>query len=210
MSSKPKSSTSRPSTARSAKPKNNSNGVKRKRTDFSKLKKGDRLSETQYYSVLSIDDETMRVKNERGFEFSVSREIVEEGMFNATQYTEIKKLSRTAIVNILESTGGAIFTVNFDMKPTDDSVLGVLKTFTIADFSDQSRLAHLSKKVAHGENRTLTGYMISTEAKMGRSKVIDLAKAAPVNIRAAPVNIRSVDHRTLNWLIFKDVKYVTK
>lgn len=176
---------------------------KRKRTDYNSIKNGDRLSETQYYQVVSVDAKSMRVKNERGFEFSVSREIVEEGMFNASQFTETKKVSRTAMVNILESTGGAIFTVNFDKKPNDKSVLDVLKSFTIADFSDQGKLAHISEKIARGENRTLSGYMISTDDKMGRSKVIDLTKAAPANMRL-------VDHRTLNWLIFKGTKYVSK
>lgn len=199
------SSTTRSASNSVTKPKSKkkSSGTKRKRTEFGQLKKGDRLSETQYYQVVSIDAKSMRVKNERGFEFTVSREIVEEGMFNACQFTETKKVSKTAIVNILESTGGAIFTVNFDKKPTDKSVLDVLKSFTIADFSDQSRLAHISEKIARGENRTLTGYMISSEPKMGRSKVVDLTKPAPGNTRL-------VDHRTLNWLIFKGVKYVTK
>lgn len=173
---------------------------KRKRTDFETLKVGDRLSETQYYEVVSTESDRMKVKNERGFEFTVSKAIVEEGMFNASQYTSTKKISRTAMVDILESTGGAIFTVNFDKKPTDESVLEVLKSFTLADFQDPARLAHISEKIARGENRTLTGYMISSEPKMGRSKVIDLAQAPPANSRL-------VDHRTLNWLIFKGTKY---
>ena len=87
--------------------------VKRKRTDFNTLKVGDRLSETQYYEIVGTTDKNMRVKNERGFEFSVSKEIIEEGMFNASQFNETKKVSRTVMVDILENTGGAIFTVNF-------------------------------------------------------------------------------------------------
>jgi hypothetical protein len=180
--------------------KSKSSAVKRPRTDFSTLKTGDRLSETQYYEVVSTDTTRMRVRNERGFEFNVSKEIVEEGMFNANQFTETKKISRTAMVDILESTNGHIFTVNFDKKPTDQSVLEVLKSFTIADFGDSAKLSHISEKIARGENRTLTGYMIAPEVKMGRSKVIDLNEDAPANSRL-------VDHRTLNWLIFKGVKY---
>jgi hypothetical protein len=173
---------------------------KRKRTDFDSLKVGDRLSETQYYEVIGTEQGKMRVRNERGFEFTVSKEIVEEGMFNAGQYTDTKKVSRSAMVDILESSNGAIFTVNFDKKPTDESVLEVLKSFTLADFQDPNRLAHISEKIARGENRTLVGYMVSPEPKMGRSKVVDLTKDAPANTRL-------VDHRNLNWLVFKGVKY---
>ena len=197
MSSKPK--TTKPKSSASAS-NTTSVGDKRKRTDFDTLNVGDRLSETQYYEVVSSDAKSMRVRNERGFEFTVSKEIVEEGMFNSSQFTETKKISRTAMVDILEGTNGNIFTVNFDKKPTDKSVLEVLKSFTIADFGDQGKLAHISEKIAKGENRTLTGYMFSSEPKMGRSKVIDL------NVKA-PGNARLVDYRTLNWLIYKGVKY---
>lgn len=180
-----------------------SKGVKRLRTDFSKINKGDRLSETQYYEVISTESDRMKVKNERGFEFTVSKAIVEEGMFNASQYSETKKVSRTHIVNMLESAGDTIFAVNFDKKPTEKSVLDVLQSCTIADFNDQSKLRQLSVDLTHGENRTLVGYLIRTEPKMGRSQVVDLTKPSGANSRL-------VDHRTLNWMIFKGVKYVVK
>lgn len=47
------------------------------------------------------------------------------------------------------------------------------------------------------------GYLLETEPKMGRSQVIDLE--APAGRRH-----RLVDHRTINWLILKNIKYVTK
>lgn len=84
----------------SPKPKSSSTGkagIKRKRTEFKDIKVGDRLSETQYYKVISAEVDRLRVQNERGFEFTVSKEIVEEGMFNASQYSEEKKVSRTAL-----------------------------------------------------------------------------------------------------------------
>lgn len=176
---------------------------KRKRTEYADLKVGDRLSETQYYEVVSIDGKKVRVRNERGFEFGVSSDIVEEGMYNASQYTETKKVSRTALVEILESAGDTIFTVNFHKKPDESSVMDVLKKFTIADFNDQSKLKKIASDVTNGESRTLIGYLIRSEPKMGRSQVVDLTKPAGQNGRL-------VDHRTLNWIIFKNVKYEAK
>lgn len=178
-------------------------GTKRPRTDFSKVKKGDRLSETQYYEVITTEVDRVKVKNERGFEFTVSKPIVEEGMFNAHQYDETKKVSRTALVNIFEGVGDTIFTVNFHKKPNDKTVLDVLKGCTIADFNDHAKLRELSVDLTHGESRTLVGYLIQTEPKMGRSRVVDLTK--PVG-----GNSRLVDHRTMNWLIFKGIKYEVK
>ncbi len=176
---------------------------KRKRTEFSTLKIGDRLSETQYYQVLQIDDKKVKVRNERGFEFAVSSDIIEEGMYNASQYSETKKVSRTAIVNILESAGDTIFTVSFHKKPDEASVMDVLKNCTIADFNDAHKLRKISSDISNGEARTLVGYLVSTEPKMGRSMVVDLTKPSGQNSRL-------VDHRTLNWMIFKGVKYEVK
>ena len=176
---------------------------KRKRTEFSTLKVGDRLSETQYYQVLQIDDKKVKVRNERGFEFAVSSDIIEEGMYNASHFTETKKVSKTAIVNILESAGDTIFTVNFHKKPDEASVMDVLKNCTIADFNDPQKLKKISSDITNGESRTLVGYLISTEPKMGRSMVVDLTKPSGQNSRL-------VDHRTLNWMIFKGVKYEVK
>jgi hypothetical protein len=58
-------------------------------------------------------------------------------------------------------------------------------------------------KAMEGEERTLIGYTISREISWGRSMVIDL-ETEDNN------KIRQVDHRTINWLICKNVKYSVK
>ena len=202
MSSKPSSSPkARSSSSKPSKPSKPSR--KRLRTEFKDLKVNDRLSETQYYQVLSTESDRMRVKNERGFEFTVSKEIVEEGMFNASQYTEEKTVSRTALVNMFEGVGDTIFTVNFHKKPNEGTVLKALKSCTVGDLNDNSKMKKLAMDLTHGEERTLVGHMVNTEPKMGRSRVVDVTKPMGQNNRL-------VDHRTLNWLIFKGVKYTVK
>jgi hypothetical protein len=54
--------------------------------------------------------------------------------------------------------------------------------------------------VVEGELCEITGHLIESENNMGRSTVIDLN---------APVynNFRQVDHRTIEYIIFKNVKY---
>ena len=51
-----------------------------------------------------------------------------------------------------------------------------------------------------GPERIFIGRLANTESKLGRSLIITL----PDN------NLVLVDHRTLKWLIFKNVKYVLK
>jgi hypothetical protein len=49
-----------------------------------------------------------------------------------------------------------------------------------------------------GYEKAVVGHKAKTENKLGRSLVLGL----PAN------NFVSVDHRTIKWLIFKNVKYV--
>lgn len=56
-----------------------------------------------------------------------------------------------------------------------------------------------------GEMRTLTGRLLESENLMGRSNVEDLELPTTEKNK-----LRQVDHRTLQSLILKDVKYVIK
>ncbi len=56
---------------------------------------------------------------------------------------------------------------------------------------------------ADGKERTLVGYLLSTENLLGRSNVIDL------QVKSGS-NLRQVDHRTIEELILKGTKYILK
>lgn len=180
------------------------------RTNVAKLAVGDYLSETQYYQVIEKSDKQVKVRNERGYEFFVGHSIVEEGMYSAKQFDKKVELSRTQVCEILENAGDSIFTVNFNKQLKDKDVVAEILA-AIEEHGGKSevskplktRINAAVKKGVKGELRTLIGYLVQTEPKMGRSQVIDLE--APPNQR-----YRLVDHRTINWLILKNVKYVAK
>jgi hypothetical protein len=58
----------------------------------------------------------------------------------------------------------------------------------------------LSKQVVEGETVEITGHLIESENNLGRSLVVDMN--AP-----STSNVRSVDHRSIEWIIFRNVKY---
>lgn len=181
-----------------------------KRSNFQQLKPGSYLSETQYYQVLEsirMDNNKsgVLVRNDRGFTFSVSSQIVEEGMYSADQYESEESVTRTELVGILEGAGDTIFTVNFN-KQIDPKRLAE----AVSQGPKGKMTLVAAKNLLLGEERTLIGYLLSTEAKMGRSQVVDLE--LPVKDGANPVlsRIRQVDHRTLNWIIIRGVKYTQK
>ena len=58
----------------------------------------------------------------------------------------------------------------------------------------------MSKNIVEGKKSEITGHLVDSEAIMGRSLIIDLN--APKG-----KGFRTVDHRTIEYIIFKNVKY---
>jgi hypothetical protein len=185
--------------------------MSRQRIDPAKLKIGEYLSDIQYYKITKINPKTITVVNERGFESEIDKDIVQEGMYSASQYAVERIAARTEICELLEQAGDQVFTVNFNKqvkeKELRDKLLSAIKDRNGEPLSYpeiEKALKKLSKEAIEGEERTLVGYLLKVEPKMGRSLVIDL-EVPPDQHR-----IRQIDHRTLNWLILKNVKYVAR
>lgn len=70
--------------------------------------------------------------------------------------------------------------------------------------SSYSKPFTVSYEKIDGSNRVLTGRLIAPEHLMGRSYVEDLSIPANQN------RVRQVDHRTIEYLIVDNIKYVTK
>lgn len=167
---------------------------------------GDRLSEIQHYIVTEKNENEAVLRNERGFEYRAQASIIEEGMDSANQFEQTQRISRTALVGILESTAGCVFTVNFNKQATAEGNLTRLTEAMENDFellkNPKSR-AELAASLMIGEDRTIRGVLDRTEQKMGRTRVFD-QDVADGN------NQRLVDHRTINWMIYKNIKYVVQ
>jgi len=71
----------------------------------------------------------------------------------------------------------------------------------LVDIGDVVFTVNFDKK--SGEKRTMIAHLLDTENHMGRSQVRDL-------LITFGNPLRQVDHRTINWLIVKGVKYELK
>lgn len=171
---------------------------------FTGLMEGDRLSETQYYEVLSVREDHVVVKNERGFQFQIGKKIIEEGMYSASQYQEEKFVTRTELIDLLSNSGDSIFTVSFMKLPTAKEINEGIKSINKGKILPNKEIEKVVKDAFDGTERVLTGYLLKTETGFGRSMVIDLMIPENQN------RIRQVDHRTILWYINKGVKYSLK
>ena len=70
-------------------------------------------------------------------------------------------------------------------------------------FKDNKKLSALSKDLIAGQNCVMTCHMVEVENNLGRSLVIYLGSKSPNKFR-------QVDHRSIEYIIFKNIKYVLK
>ena len=165
------------------------------------IKSGDKLSRLSYIKVLNVFSSAVEVQNEEGVKWTIDKAILEKECYSANQFTETKIVNRSELIEIFNKTGDNIYTVSFNkqakLADAFDAVCnkGKLKSNAVLK-------KELSEAMS-GEERTLIGYTISREIAWGRSMVIDL-ETEDTN------RIRQVDHRTLNWLICQNVKYIVK
>ncbi len=58
-------------------------------------------------------------------------------------------------------------------------------------------MKQIAKEILTGKETTIVGYLSKGMGKLGRSLIIDLETKG----------FKNVDHRTIKWLIVKNVKY---
>lgn len=164
--------------------------------DVSKLAVGDTFSGTNYFRMVQDDGSVVQTKSS-GQAITVSKDILQCQMYNASAFEKEEKLSLTKVAELLESANTACFTVCFRTKVDESLVREKLRAISAADFKDKAKLKTVSKELIEGNECVLVGRLSKAAGKLGRSLIVDLPTQG----------YRQVDHRTLKWLIIKNVKY---
>lgn len=167
-----------------------------------KLAAGQWLSQTAYYCVQKVDGNTITVLNSHGNQLMVSKDILEQ-MESADHFKTQVVATMTQLVEVLEAAQDTIFTVVFKKQPKADELANELSTANIADFQNATKLSQFAKSVIEGATCQMTCYLVTLQNILGRSTVIDL------NAKTAE-KFRQIDHRTIESIILRNVKYVLK
>ena len=160
------------------------------------------FSQTAYLKVIDIQSDRITVENSYGNQLYVSKDIL-ANMFSASHFSKEVAMNMTGLAELLQSVQDHVFTVSFRKQATEDKAIELLKNADKNALKDQKQLSQLSKDIVSGSNCTLTCHMIEVENNLGRSLVIDLDAKSPSKFR-------QVDHRTIEHIIFQNVKYVLK
>lgn len=182
--------------------------------DISKIKKGDFLSETQFYTVEGVKNNLLNLVTDNGESITIGVDYAESLLMSDSQFTETVKMSRTELTEKVLASSRIAMTVNFNKKVKDTDVVN-----EISDVYDQLGIgmskADFKKKVKaamnlKGEERTMRGRHYGTvEPTTGRLQFIDMEQVK-ADGKDYDTRQRQVDPRTLNWAIIAGVKYIVK
>lgn len=142
----------------------------------------------------------MTVSNHQGGSWFISKNLLTKHMWSADHFDKEVKCSMTELAEIIENCQDTIFQVQFRKKIDVKSVEQKLKTLSLKDLKDAKEIKKLSKTLIDGEVCNIVGHLVESENNMGRSLIIDL-NAPKSN------NFRQVDHRSIESIIFRNVKY---
>jgi hypothetical protein len=173
--------------------------------EFGKMRVGHYLSYTSYLQVKGIHGMNVDVQDERGISFSIIQptsternNLVTNSMHSADTYFETKFVSRTELLEVFTKAGDAVYTVDYRKQVDPMKAFETLKTGNKLKSHEEQKKD--LKKALEGEKRTLIGHTISSETGLGRSLVYDLVNKG----------LKQVDHRTIDSLILKGIKYAVK
>lgn len=122
-------------------------------------------------------------------------------MHSGKVFAKTEKLALTKIVKLFTEAHDCAFTVCFRTKLDEKHVKDELQKLNEGLLKDEKRLKAFAKEVIQGQEMTITGRYYKHETKLGRSLIIDLEQPWGRGFRL-------VDHRTLQYLIIKNVKYI--
>lgn len=158
----------------------------------------------QYYKLDNLNDGKdydCTIINKEAEQYSIPADQVED-MYSATMFEKEEKVTRTQMVEHLINAKEAIFTVTFRTKIQPADVEEMLRSVK-SDAQLKQDAKTLTQNLLDGKLTTISGFLISSEEKLGRSTVIDVSKEYGKGWR-------QVDHRTVEELVLKNIKYTLK
>lgn len=170
----------------------------------SDLKTDEWLSGTVYYKILSSNGSSQNVIDSYGRTLTVANGILGNEMISASQYDAQQEVTRTEMVDKLLNAGSCVFTVTFRKQLTGERVNELLEEEKYEGQPPTKKRKICDKILKSGETREMVAYLQSTEHNLGRTNCIDL------NLPLNGYRVRQVDHRTLESLILRRVKYILK
>lgn len=183
--------------------------------NFKNLKKGECLSEVQYYTVEQVKGNKVQLKNDKNEFIVVDNNYVEKCLISASQFSTEKFITKTEAAQLFISNAGIAMTVNFNKQVKDSDVKKAIfdlypnKGKIVSEKDFQTKVGSILKSALEGEERTMIGRHSGEVNELGRVQFVDM-EAGLVAGKSYDSRFRQVDPRQINYVILKNVKYKVK
>jgi hypothetical protein len=141
------------------------------------LKVDDHFSCISYLNVTNVDGSQITVKNHLGGSWLISKDLLVRDAWSADHYDQEVKCSMTELSELMDTCYDTIFKVSFKKKVDVHDLDKKLKESKLTD------LKKLSTHILDGESVEITGHLVNSDNKLGRSLVIDLNAPKNNNFR---------------------------
>lgn len=185
-------------------------------TKFNDLKEGEKLSESQFYSVVKKGTARAQLKTDDGREVVLDKAYIENFLTSSAQFMEVKEITRTDAAALFIASPGVALTVNYNTQVKKEDALAAMeaiypnkggKMLSEADY--KKKVKEILSSVITGEERTMVGRHYGSVNEFGRVSFIDMEIKKDAT-KDYDTRTRQVDPRTINWMIIKGVKYKVK
>lgn len=176
-----------------------------------KLKKGEVLSEKQFYKVERVEPSKVILKNDDGQEITVGAAYVEKCLNSAAQHNTEKFINKTEAAAKFLACSGTAITVNFNKQVKESDVIKeIMDTYGSSSPKEfESALKKSVKGALQGVERTMVGRHTGELNDLGRVQFIDMEEEKTPG-KDYDSRLRQVDPRGINWFITGGVKYTVK
>ncbi len=174
-------------------------------------KKGEILSEQQFYIVEKVEGTTMHVRDDSGQAITLSNQYAEACVSSANQFTSTVTLNKTEAASTFLGLSGTAVTVNFNKQVKETDVLAEIMDAheNTAPKLVAAAIKKALKRGFEGEERTMVGRHYGQVNDLGRVQFIDMEEIKDPK-KDYDTRLRLVDPRTINWFIGRGIKYVVK
>lgn len=177
------------------------------------IRKGDILSETQFYTVADARNGRLTLKTDSGDTVTVDDNYAQTLLSSANHFDATTKVTRTELTDIFLNHSRVAMTVNFNkqVKPEDvvDNIAGLYPKLSMGMTEDDFKKKVKQQLSLKGEERTMVGRHYGGQDVNGRVNFVDM-ELEKDSSKDYETRLRLVDPRTLNYVIVAGVKYVVK
>jgi len=175
------------------------------------IKKGQVLSESQFYVVDSVSATSIIVIDDDKNKIELSKAYADKVLSSAHDFAKEEKVTKTQLAEIFMANPRVAMTVHFFKQVKEADVTAeIMKSYESS--TPKTMEAAIKKAVKHGlegEERVMIGRHYGASDDFGRVHFVDMEVAKDAS-KDYDTRMRLVDPRTLQHLIVNNVKYNLK